>query len=208
MNVEDKEIDKIEDKNTADNKNLNAKELEIESKKLNEVDNKNSNRHELGTNLSDSLEDQAETDGLSEKTIGRIWKIIFSNNLEIFIQMTDLIVCLKDSTYSQLMNNASEFSLYKDPAKLSTVLAAKGNNHFYKRVYKKSSLEPVRKEETYFDFLVVQNELIKAQENIRLQLQQRIEMLEDHNSKLKAENSELKGSLERIKQQLSETKSD
>ncbi len=101
------------------------------------------------------------------------------------MRMTDMVLSL-GCTYSELIKRAAEISLYNKVELILTVLNAKGNYEYYlplmnkKNYYKKM---PKRKEANYFDFLVIQNETIKAQENIKNELLAEIKEL-----KLKLDN--------------------
>lgn len=142
---------------------------------------------------------------LPSSTVSEIWKIVLDERPGVFINITDLVVSLENASYEQVMKQAADISLYKEPGRIVTVLAARSNSGLYRQKYTKKTTAPAgRKEENYFDFLVVQNELIKAQENIREELNSKIDALEDINLILKMENKSLENQLIKIKNKLRE----
>lgn len=144
-------------------------------------------------------------DPLDNDAIADIWRIVLKEKTDIFVQMTDLAVSL-NCTYPQIMDRAAAISLYRYALQITTVLAAKGNNHYYRSLCRNESPERREKrqatQETYFDFLIIQNELIKGQENIKSQLTEQIEALEKENRRLMDENKGLQGSIHSIRSHL------
>lgn len=136
-------------------------------------------------------------ESVSEECMREIWRIIVRERLDVFIFMTDLVVSLR-CTYRELINKAANFSKFTMPGHIVGVLAGKRNTKYYAGEYKQRSNKTTKKKknkETYFDFLVVQQELIKAQESMKEELHERIRLLEDENIKLKMENREIQNEL-------------
>lgn len=172
--------DREEDNGVVENKKDDKKEGKDENlKESNQSDTKDDDK-------KNNIKNNRKCNSLPPETIKKIWSIILKDKKDIFIQITDLVISL-NCTYAQIMNRASAISLYKDAAPITTVLASKANNHYYSMLKNSSKPKPKKRitKESYFDFIVIQNELIKAQENIKNQLNERIAQLEDENRSLR-----------------------
>lgn len=141
--------------------------------------------------------DELIADEEKNKEIFQIAKIAIEERPKVWLFMTDLVIALK-CTYKQIIERTRKFSKMDEPAKVVAVLAGRKNTKYYAGEYgkdEKKEKNKKEKKETYFDFLVVQNELIKAQENIKSKLNEEKKKLEDENIELKMVNQELRNEL-------------
>ncbi|KAI4290858.1 hypothetical protein PAPHI01_0132 [Pancytospora philotis] len=141
--------------------------------------------------------------GISNEDIQAIYSIIFSDKIDVFVQITDLVAALNCS-YTQVVEQAAKFSQFSQPSEILTVLASRLNNQYYKDLFDAAAPPtPAAREdtaETYFDFLIIQNELIKAQENIKKELGEQIAELERENRRLVDEQKEMNKALAEMKE--------
>ncbi|EOB11249.1 hypothetical protein NBO_1351g0001 [Nosema bombycis CQ1] len=120
---------------------------------------------------------------------------LVKNNFDFFSKIIDLILCYQNTTFREAMlyfvdENKTDFEL------LITVQNLNKLKDFLRK--KKNTLKEVEivtknTEPTYYDFLVVQNETIKAQEHIKEEYITKITELEN-------KNKELESSLEHFKE--------
>lgn len=137
-------------------------------------------------------------------TVSEIWRLIFLDNFKVFMTLTDFIICLPDATYEQIFYKTMEATHFTDASDIVKVLASPANGDFYRSRYKKTV--PVMKtrklSQPYYDFLIVQNKLIEAQERMKEEYTSKIAELEEENRRLSEENMALKAKLKNIETQL------
>ncbi|ORD97446.1 hypothetical protein HERIO_678 [Hepatospora eriocheir] len=107
-----------------------------------------------------------------------VFEKIINEEFETFIWLTDLVFAT-NMTYLNLIEETEKFSKSKDQNELLQVLRSKSNAKFYKiKPHMNSKYTYKKREQNYFDFLVVQNELIKAQERLKIEYETKIAELE------------------------------
>jgi RecG-like helicase len=120
---------------------------------------------------------------------------LIKNNFDFFSKIIDLILCYQNTTFREAMlyfvdENKSNFEsliTVQNLNKLKDFLRKKKN------ILKEVETVTKNTEPTYYDFLVVQNETIKAQEHIKEEYITKITELEN-------KNKELESSLEHFKE--------
>ncbi|KAL6121075.1 hypothetical protein NUSPORA_02066 [Nucleospora cyclopteri] len=194
-----KKIEKKTKKNEQLNNNESYNELFDESstiKTYKKIEKKTKKNEQLNNNESyNELFDESSTIKTYKKIEGtvepdikykEIFKIILKFDFSTFITITDIAVTT-NLTYKEVILRAAEFSDSNTSDSIIKVLAARSNFKYYTPIPRKDPVEPERMKTTYFDFLLIQNELIKAQENIRSSL-----IKENENLKLKIDKLEIK----------------
>jgi len=142
---------------------------------LNSNSNNTGHREATGIILKSSGKTKKSIKGdLSPGTVMEIWNILLKERNELFIPITDIVITLGCS-YEDLFNRAREISLFEEPNKIISVAGALNNLCYYESLIRREHREPkIRKERNYFDFLIVQNEMIKAQESMREEYEEKL----------------------------------
>ncbi|AFN83808.1 hypothetical protein EROM_091940 [Encephalitozoon romaleae SJ-2008] len=130
-----------------------------------------------------------------DNTHSAFWKTFICDYPLVFDQMVDLLLCYEGSN----IESVPEF-LYKqtggnDLREWIKFMSIRSNLEKLGDVFDSERLEtPVgvdRREETYFDFLVVQNEAIKAQEMMKIEASERLNSLQEERNELYAQKINL-----------------
>ncbi|KAI5148512.1 hypothetical protein ENBRE01_0373 [Enteropsectra breve] len=145
-----------------------------------------------------------ENASISQYTVFQVLRLMSTTEIDAFTNATDMVLSLK-TDYESLIRRAAEISKFTEPADIITVLKNKANNVYYKNCAEVEDAQEITVAErtSYFDYLVVQHAMIKAQENLKRLLNEKIAIIEDENIALKDENEKLKASLSKIKDEIS-----
>lgn len=119
---------------------------------------------------------------------GKFWRYLIVDHQSTFDQMVDLLLCHENADVTSVPDFLRDQTQCNDVEKWIKFVSARSNIEMLCKTFAKKICKPVEarrgSEETYFDFLVVQNELIKAQENIRMELSEKIRELKDERNEL------------------------
>lgn len=178
-----------------DNKNVDNKNVVDKN-----VDNKNVVKN---LNNPECQNEKYINYDVDDETLKNIFNVLIIAKMDVFIHITDLAFCL-NCTFRDIINRAAHVSQYTKADEIISVISARTNDHYYNVLcninndrhlvnklndYKNYEYFDVESEyhskESYFDFVVIQTELIRAQENIKKQLNDKINELKIENEKLK-----------------------
>lgn len=138
--------------------------------------------------VSESKSEDSMKKPISRTKCKEMIQLIFNFYFDTFLTMLD-VALVNNLTFQEIIYQAIEFSTISEPDLLIKVLGARPNLKYYKPNKNLPKKKTTRTKVTYFDFLVIQNELIKAQENIKAIYEQKISelqyQLEILNSKIK-----------------------
>lgn len=212
--------------NESNSTNEDRLETKLEGNEMNDeniLDSQNGNSQDFKVedsqdgNQSDAINKTHQITNKVDSTLRELWEMMLSDDLKEFITITDSLICLKDATYHQIFTRAIEVSPSQDPCVILSILAIPSNKSFYKIEYYRNkdaagrdkSIKKMLKaenklvdEQSYYEFLIIQNKLIEAQEELKKEFTNKIEDLESKNKALQDENTSLKSKIKGIETHL------
>lgn len=172
------------------------------------------NSIQLESNIENKLEKTSNFDSSRTENflLKKIWNVIFLRNFDDLIAITDSIICIRDVSFNQIFYKAIQMSHLTDPEDIIKMLVYPLNKEFYRLDYKKKRELEISKEaanynklnESYYDFLIVQNKMIETQMNMQQTFNRKVQDYENQNEKLKTENTILKCKLQNIERMFDE----
>jgi len=210
------EVNVMSDENILDSQKGNSQDYKVDDiKKDNSQDFKVEDSQD--GNQSDAINETHQITNKVDGTLKELWEMMLSDDLKVFTTITDSLICLKDATYHQVFARAIEVSPSQDPCVILSILAVPSNKSFYKIEYYRNkdaagrdkSIKKMLKaenklvdEQSYYEFLIIQNKLIEAQEELKKEFNSKIEDLESKNKALQDENTSLKNKIKGIETHL------
>ncbi|ORD93841.1 hypothetical protein ECANGB1_1484 [Enterospora canceri] len=123
-----------------------------------------------------------ECEPFTQEKLKQLMKLIMDYDFDTFLVMVDIGMAL-NLTFMEIIKQASQFSTITSLDALVKVIGSRQNTRYYHA----GTFKPKEKQEkhdlNYFDFLVIQNETIKAQENIKDQYEKELAELKHELSK-------------------------
>ncbi|ADM12321.2 uncharacterized protein Eint_091950 [Encephalitozoon intestinalis ATCC 50506] len=123
------------------------------------------------------------------------WKFIISENALVFDRIIDLLVCYEGANIASVPTFLKKQTGDNDVQKWVEFISVRSNLDKLGSVFDSERLEgPTEvedREETYFDFLVIQNETIKAQEMMKIETNEKLNSLKEERDELYAQKVNL-----------------
>ncbi|CAD27163.1 hypothetical protein [Encephalitozoon cuniculi GB-M1] len=145
---------------------------------------------------SDEPAEDNDTDGdIVNKADPGFWKALISEHSSVLDQMIDLLLCYEGADIASVPLFLREQTGGDNLEEWVRFMSMRSNLERLGSVFESNKLSgPVevdRREETYFDFLVIQNEAIKAQETMRMEVSERLNSLQEERDELYAQKANL-----------------
>lgn len=143
----------------------------FDSNELEENISKNGSYNNLFDAESDAKiqKEKEDTDeSMSLEKMKQILELLITTDFDTFLVMLD-VALTSNLTIEEVIHQANEFSKIDNSGTLIKVLGARANMKYYKAKKTRTckTLTEDRKDLVYFDFLIILNESIKAQENMK-----------------------------------------
>lgn len=173
----------------------NSEKISLEDETNNVFDsNTGKNNIDKNGSYNNLFEDESETqqkqhikketsknqeDIFSKNKMRQIIDLVIEFEFETFFTMLDVAIT-SNLTFEEVILQAKKFSEVENNDTLIKVLGARANLKYYKpNETKPMNKVPERKEIAYFDFLIILNETIKAQENMKERYEEEIKKLKN-----------------------------
>lgn len=137
------------------------------------------------------------------------WRVLISQHPLVFNQLVDLLLCHEGADITAVLTFIQEQIKLDDTERWISFISVRSNIEKLDAVFERTgSRKPIsfvgKGQETYFDFLVVQNELIKAQEAIKMELGGKINELKRERDELSLQKDNLEDACASLEVELRE----
>ncbi|KAF9762479.1 hypothetical protein NGRA_1977 [Nosema granulosis] len=172
-----KDVDQLESDKQIDVDHKDVEQIDVEHKNVEEIDVDHKNVEQIDV-------DHKNVEQI-DNTFILFVEFLISKDFIYFCRIIDLMLCFANSTFKETIN----FFLASEHGNFKSLLSVQNLERLKDYFSKKSDTiasctsTPISSP-TYYDFIVVQNETIKAQENIKKEFLCKLEELENRNKEL------------------------